>query len=133
MGADIHIDPQNRFLVVTVEGTYSLAEFKETLDDITGSDQFPPDIDVLWDLRTMDFGSINVSFWRTMIDVVRQYPERGDALAVHVVDGDFAFGMLRMYLILLGLDETIAHRKTHVVRSYADAEAWLIRAHPCQA
>lgn len=32
MGADFHLDPKNGILVVTVDGTYSLAEFRVTLD-----------------------------------------------------------------------------------------------------
>ena len=125
MGAEFHLDPEKGFLVVTVAGSFSLAEFSTSLDEITKSGRFPPDVDALWDLREMDFQSVDVRFWRGIIDTLKQYPERSGARATHVVQSDFAFGMSRMYEILLGLDPILASRQMTVFTSYAEAEAWL--------
>jgi len=125
VSTEFHLDPEKGFLVVTVAGSFSLAEFSTSLDEITKSGRFPPDVDALWDLREMDFQSVDVRFWRGIIDTLKQYPERSGARATHVVQSDFAFGMSRMYEILLGLDPILASRQMTVFTSYAEAEAWL--------
>ena len=125
MGAEFHLDPEKGFLVVTIDGTYSLAEFRESLDEITRSGRFPAAIDALWDLRKMDFRRVDRGFWRGIMDAIKEHPERSGARAAHVVEGDFAYGMARMYEILLGLDPVLDRRRMVVFTSYAEAEAWL--------
>jgi len=126
MPTDLRFDGEKGILVVTVRGSLTLEEFRTTLEEITHSDQYPPDIDTLWDFQAMDFQAMDSDFFRHIISIRKHYPERGIARAAHIVAGDFAFGMLRMHEILSDADRVGLPQSMKVSKSFSEGEQWLL-------
>jgi hypothetical protein len=126
MGTEVRLDHDKGFVVVTVTGEISLPQFEAALEMLAGDDSTPSDIPALWDLREADFQNVTAETWRGIIGVLKRHPERSRALVAQVVSSEFAFGMMRMFQILLGLESVHAERDTQAFRTYADAEAWLV-------
>ena len=126
MSFDIRFDQKKRILFVTLNGDFTLAEFQAAMEKITQSNQYPPDTDALWDLREMDFARVDSDYWRSIISIRKQYGERGTARIAHVVRGDFAFGMLRMYQIQSELDPNGLQQRIEVFKSISEGENWLL-------
>ncbi|MCF6187007.1 MAG: hypothetical protein L3J49_05955 [Desulfobulbaceae bacterium] len=97
-------------------------EFQTSLQEILQSAQFPPDTRTLWDLRELDFSTIDSLMEKRFITIRREYPERGRARLAFIVAGDLAFGMGRMYEMLSeDLPQTI-----RTFRKYSEGENWLL-------
>jgi len=126
MDIDIRFDEGKKVLFVTSRGPLNAEAFTEAMVEITHSDRYPPDTDALWDLREVLFEDIDAMFWRTIIEIRERFPERSSARLAHVVQGDFAFGMLRMYEILSGLNMERQPQTLRVFKSIPDAERWLL-------
>jgi hypothetical protein len=117
---------EKNIVFVTLQGTFTLAEFKSVMSRISGSPQYPADTNALLDLRSMDVAGINVDFWRQLFDTRQQHPERQAARLAYVVSGDFAFGMMRMYQILSSTSKNKMEQQVMVCKSYEQAEEWLL-------
>ena len=126
MPIDLRYDPEKKILYSRVKGTVSFEEFQSTMKLITRSGQFPQNANALWDLRELDFETIDSDFWKRIINIRKQYPERGQALLAHVVQGDLAYGMLRMYEILADSDSNGLAQHIKVFKNCSDAEKWLL-------
>ncbi len=126
MPTDLRLDREKGILVVTVRGPLTLEEFRATLEEITHSDQYPPDIATLWDFREMEFQATDSDFFRSIISIRKHYPERGAARAAHIVAGDLAFGMLRMHEILSDADRVGLPQLMKVFKSFSEGEQWLL-------
>ena len=66
------------------------------------------------------------SFLQGIIEIRKKYPERNTARLAHVVKGDFAFGMMRMYQIYSDLDQYHLNQKVGIFKSIPEAEEWLL-------
>jgi hypothetical protein len=126
MPFDIRFDQENKILIVTVGETFTLKEFQTVMEEITRSKQYPPDTDALWDLRALDFAEIDVRYLRGILQIRKQYPARDTARLAHIVQGDFAFGMMRMYQIYSDLDQDALHQKVGVFKSISEGVEWLL-------
>ena len=126
MSFDIRFDQEKKILTVTVGETFTLEEFQTAMEEITRSKRYPPDTDALWDLRALDFAKIDAGYLRGILQIRKQYPERDTARLAHIVQGDFAFGMMRMYQIYSDLDLYGLHQKVGVFKSISEGEAWLL-------
>jgi len=118
-------DEKKKILFVTLKGTFTLAEFKSSMSRISGSPMYPADTNALWDLRSLDFASINVDFWQQLFAIRQQHPEHQAARLAHVIGDDFAFGMMRMYQILASTSKNNLVKQLMVTKSYEQAEEWL--------
>lgn len=125
MSHRIRFDADHRLFVIEVDGRISLNEFHEIMRSITSSTEAPPDTNALWDLRKLDFAPIDAEFWKGILTIRLRFPERGTARLAHVVSGEFAFGMLRMYEIYAGLNAQEAKQKIGVFGSIEEAQEWL--------
>ena len=96
------------------------------MDKITKSDQYPPNINALWDVRDQDFSNVTPGTIQSLVNISRQYPERGTAWAAFIVEKDLAFGMLRMYEITSSMADSDSSQNLRVFRSYNEAEKWLL-------
>jgi hypothetical protein len=103
-----------------------LDEFQAVMEEITRSKGYPPKTDALWDLRALDFTKIDASYLRGVLQIRKQYPERNAARLAHIVKGDFAFGMMRMYQIYSDLEHDVLHQKVGVFKSISEGEEWLL-------
>ena len=126
MSFDIRFDREKKILIVTVGETFTSEEFQTVMDEITRSEEYPPDTDALWDLRTLDFAKIDASYLRSILQIRKQYPERNTARLAHIVKGDFAFGMMRMYQISSDLDQQGLKQTVGVFKSISEGEEWLL-------
>jgi hypothetical protein len=126
MSFDIRFDQDKKILILTVGETFTLEEFQTLMEEITRSKKYPPNTDALWDLRALDFEKIHASYLQGILKIRKQYPERNTARLAHIVKGDFAFGMMRMYQIYSDLDQHGLHQKVGVFKSISEGEKWLL-------
>jgi hypothetical protein len=130
MPLELRYDGEKRILCVTVDGNVRVDEFDVVIRRIVSSNDYPPNVPTLWDVRSvrvrLDAESVRAQggetqFLLAMIEMRKRYPERGNAKLAIVVPNDFRFGMSRMYEILSDrLPQSIM-----VFRDYAEAEQWL--------
>jgi hypothetical protein len=123
MPVEFRYDREKEVLFGTMTSPLMPEEIEAALKDITRSDQFPPDTNVLWDMRKVDFSALDRNFEESLINIQKKFPERGRARVAWIAAEDHAFAMGRMY-------EALAHdlpRQMRVFRSYTKAEDWLLR------
>lgn len=130
MPLELRYDKEKGILYVTVDGNVRVDEFDTVMKEIVSADDHPPNVPTLWDVRSaqvkLDMQSAQSQgkekqFLSAMIEMRKQYPERGNAKLAIVVPGDLAFGLSRMYEILSNhLPQAIM-----VFRDYSEAERWL--------
>ncbi len=122
MPVELYYDKKKDALFGIMRGLITIEENENALNTIMKSDQYPPDIRTLWDVREQDFTNIDADFEMRLIELRKKYPERGNARMALVVSTDLGFGMSRMYQNLsANLPQNIM-----VFRDYADAEKWLL-------
>lgn len=122
MPIHFHYDKEKQALYGTFEGTLTVDEILETLKQITTSDEYPPEVPALWDLRKLDFSAIESEFRNNLISMRSQFPERGSAKIACVANSDLAYGMTRMYQTYSsGMPQAMM-----VFRDFDEAEAWLL-------
>jgi len=126
MAFDIRFDRKKNILYLTLRGPFTIEEFQTALEKITRSNEYPPNTDALWDLREMDFTIVDAEYWKSIIRIRKQYTERHTARIAHIVKGDFAFGMLRMYQIYSDLNKNSLQQKVAVFKSISEGEQWLL-------
>ena len=126
MSFDIRFDPKKKILIVTVGETFTLEEFQAVMEEITHSKQYASDTDALWDLRAVNFTKIDTIYLRGILQIRKQYPERNAARLAHIVKGDFAYGMMRMYQIYSDLESYGLHQKVGVFKSVSEGVEWLL-------
>ena len=126
MSFDIRFDQEKKILIVTVGDAFTVEEFQTVMDEITRSEQYPPDTDALWDLRALDFAKIDSRYLQGILQIRKQYPERNTARLAHIVKGGFAFGMMRMYQISSDLDQQGLKQTVGVFKSISEGEEWLL-------
>ncbi len=121
MSMDLHYDANKKILACLCKGPLSADEFKATLALIVSSQEYPPDVNLLWDVREVDANSFDKSLVSRVVSIRQNYPQRGDAKLALVASEDLHFGLSRMYEMMT--DEM--PQNIHVFRTTADAEAWL--------
>ena len=126
MAVDIKHDPKKGFLIITVTGQLSHEEYKAVMDEITQSDQYPANINALWDVRDQDFQSVTSGTVKRIIEISKQYPERGSSHVAFIVKNDLAYGMLRMYELASSVEESDSPQNHRVFRDYSEGEKWLL-------
>ena len=104
----------------------AIEEFKTIMDTITQSEEYPPDINTLWDVRERDFSSISLESMKSLIQISSNYPERGNAKVAFIVKGDLAYGMMRMYETFSSFEGIKLRQHLRVFRSLSEGEKWLI-------
>jgi len=101
----------------------SLDAVKDSIGQFVNSGEFAPDSNTLWDLRALDFTTVDRELELQLIEIRKQYPERGEARIAFVTGDDpLAYGMTRMYEMLSGS----LPQQMRVFKDFAEAEAWLL-------
>ena len=126
MTIDITYKPEKSFLYILVKGQCSLEEYKVAMDEITHSEQFPANINAIWDVRDQDFRSITTDTVNSLIEISEQYPERKPAHVAFIAKDNLAYGMLRMYEMLSSIKEPDSSNNLRVFRTYSEGEKWLL-------
>ena len=122
MSVEVKYDREKELLSVAVPSPLTLDYFEEAMKVITRSDQFPPDIRTIWDVRELDFSNIDRTFELRLISIRKKYPERGSARNAVIVTDNLGFGMTRMYAALGSFSENV-----RAFRSYKAGEDWLLQ------
>jgi phosphopantothenate synthetase len=130
MAIDIRYENGKRFLTVVVKGQLSHEEYKTTMDRITQSEQYPADINALWDVRDQDFRNVTASTVKSIIAISRQYSERGSSRVAIIVKDNLAFGMMRMYELTRKNEEYDLSQIHMVFKDYSEGEKWLLDESP---
>ncbi len=123
MPIEFRYDREKEVLLAAVKSPLTLEEFETAMKSITRSDQFPPDIRTLWDVRELDLRDIDTNFVKRLIDIRKKYPERGPARNAVIVADGHGFAMTRMYKAL----SDDLPQQIRPCKSYAEGEDWLLR------
>ncbi len=122
MSYEIVYDHEQGFLDVRLSGTFTLAEFTRSLEEITHAADYPPDVPVLWDLEKLDINDLDVQhFEKQTIMIRQQFPQRGSAKIALYAPTSLIFGLSRMYE---GLSYSLP-QKIMVFKNRDEAESWL--------
>ena len=127
MAVDIRHDPGKGFLIITVTGQLSHEEYQAAMDEITQSEQYPADINALWDVRDQDFMNVTSGTVKRIIEISKKYPQRGASQVAFIVKDDLAYGMLRMYELSSSGEEPDSSQNLRVFRDYSEGERWLLQ------
>jgi len=119
---ELHYYGDQKFLKVVVQGLLPRDEFAEAVRRITRSEDYPPDIPVLWDTRLAEMPAVDSKFERDLIEIRKTFPERGKAKIAILVSENVAFGMGRMYEML----SSSLPQRIMVFRQYEEAVKWLL-------
>ena len=126
MAIDISYKPDKGFLYIAVKGQNSLEDYKTAMEEITHSEEYPADINTIWDVREQEFTDLDTDTIKSFIKIRKEYPARGAARVAFIVKGDFAFGMMRMYDTLSSFEGSDLPQNLMVFRDYAEGEKWLL-------
>ena len=123
MDIDLAFDNQKQILIVTVKDELIESDVYLALKEMVSSIIYPPDVDALWDLRTVNF-KLTTEELAYRLRIVREgFPERGSANIAFVVSDELGFGMTRMHdLMAYELPQNV-----HIFKEYDEAINWLCR------
>ena len=126
MAIDIKYEPEKGYLYISVMGQCTVEDYEKAMEEIKHSKQYPANINALWDVREQNFSNVTKSTVQSLVNVSKRYPERGSAKAAFIVNGDLAFGMLRMYEITSSVEQNKTSQYLRVFRNYSEGEKWLL-------
>ena len=113
-------------LIATVEGSTTIEMFKQTINELISSIEYPPNVSTIWDLRKLDLDSIDSNFVKGLIAIRKGIDnKRGNVKIAYVVNSDLSFGMTRMYQILSEIEELA--QSIQIFRNLDDAKKWLLK------
>ncbi len=124
MPVTLTYNPQKKILYLTVVGPLSLEEYVATIQRITHSPEYPPNVSALWDLRKADLQSADRTFFKKILERREQHREREHVKVALIASSDLEYGMSRMFEAL-SENETIS-QKLMVFRDYEKGERWLL-------
>jgi hypothetical protein len=122
MPIEFRYDLKKKAIFGTVKSPATIEDFKAAMNAVMTSDQFPPDMRTLWDMRELDFTQIDRNFQTKLVKIRKQFPERGAARLAFIVADDLGFGMSRMFEMLTG----DASGRIGVFKSFSEGEEWLM-------
>ena len=100
MPVDLRYDKEKSILYATVREQLSPNEFSNAAKEIVCSNDYPPDVRILWDIRSIKMPLLVSRQFIDFTEIRKKYPERGKAKIAVIVSSDLAFGMSRMYEML---------------------------------
>ena len=112
--------PDEKYLLVKISGILEWEHLKITAEKITTSNEFPADVDTLYDLTEMDFSNITAEFEEKLV-LFRKQLDRGHAKIACVVSSDVGFGMGRMYEVL----SDKLPQQVRIFKKLEEAQQWL--------
>jgi len=119
---DLRYDREKKILYATVNEKLLQNEIANVFEEITNSDDYPPDVAVLWDARTMNVLSANRQYEIDLIKTRKKFPARGKSKVAIIVSSDLSFGLMRMY----EMDTGDLPQNIMVFRNYNEGEQWLL-------
>ena len=100
MSFEMKHDKNKQLLIITAFGPLTFEEYTSIMETIINSDDYPANINTIWDLRKADFSPTDVNFWEKIVNYRSQFPQRTNCRSALIVTDDLQFGMSRMFEIL---------------------------------
>jgi len=117
------IDMEKKMRTHVVHGMLDIDELTVQLREIYSSQEYDPDMDVVWDLREADFSAIKASEVKSFMEFVRKHwGVGGKSRAALVVSRDLDYGLSRMYEILM---EGATTSTITVFKNIDEAKQWI--------
>jgi hypothetical protein len=121
MPINLRYDRVKKILYATIQEQTNPNEFSNATKEMVSSNEYPPDVRVLWDARSAKLPLFDTRILMEFIEIRKRYPERGKAKLAIIVSNDFAFGITRMYEMLSShLPQNIM-----VFKDFGQGEQWL--------
>lgn len=124
MPIQLRYDKNSDILYASLTGIVTMADFKNSILELSENTEFPPNVDSLVDVSQMEFNDVDTSFLKEVIAMEKQNPGRQGARVAYVADSNLNYGMLRMYE---GLADNIA-KTSKVFRTVSEGEAWIMES-----
>jgi len=120
MAIDFIYDNASEILIVTISGQLDMAALQIAAQKLTSSNEFPSNVNTIYDMTKMDFSNITTEFEENVI-LFRKQLDRGDAKIACVTPTDLGFGMGRMYEVL----SDKLPQQVRVFRTFEEAKDWV--------
>ena len=120
---EINYDQNRKMLNISVSGTSDFDEFSSTLETITSSTDYPPNVRAVWDIRKADFSFANFHLVREVVNIRSSFKKRNNCRSALIVSGNLQYGLGRMFEMLS--EGKIPHQLM-VFRDYTEGEQWLL-------
>lgn len=120
MAIDFKYDQTNEILLVTITGQLDMAALQLAAQKIASSNEFPANVNTIYDMTKMDFSNITTEFEENVIKLRKQL-DRGDAKIACVTPTDVGFGMGRIYEVL----SSNLPQQVRVFRTFEEAINWI--------
>ena len=118
---ELTYDAELNFVRVTISGDIPDHEFRRVLEFLTTSQDFPPEVNVLWGIRKIEFFNLNTSFLKTLGEIRDDYAaKRNPARAAILVPGDVEASIVRLFRDISKMPDN--HLK--ITESIDGAENW---------
>lgn len=118
---ELTYDAELNFVRVTMSGDIPDHEFRRVLEFLTTSQDFPPEVNVLWDIRKIEFFNLNTSFLKNLGEIRDDYADkRNPARAAILVPGDVEASIVRLFRDISKMPDN--HLK--ITESVDEAEDW---------
>lgn len=124
MPIELRFDREKKILHLMTSREVTVDEFDRALNDITHSEEYPPDVPTLYDMRALDFTRFDTDSIRHYVDLYQSHPERGKTKLAVIVDSLFALGIARMTETLASVSG-VPHR-IKIFMDPAEGEEWLL-------
>ncbi|HED34885.1 MAG TPA: hypothetical protein ENJ08_11870 [Gammaproteobacteria bacterium] len=123
MAIEFVYNNQHNIVTTQIRGALALDEIEFFMENLINSKDIPSDTNILWDIRSMEFGNIDfefenhvVAFFKKIIDA------RGAGRSAIVSDYTLGEPLVKMLIILMkDVSENLNSFKT-----IEEAELWLI-------
>lgn len=124
MNAELRYNKDKKILYCVFNESFTLEDYESVFHAITHSEEYPPDVNTLWDVGKINFTDINEDYMKRLISIRHKFPERGRSKVAIITSGDLGFGLGRMYGVFSefeGMPQNI-----HIFRKRDDGEKWLL-------
>jgi hypothetical protein len=123
----LEYNSSDNYFLATIDGDILPHDFKQAMDEITASEEYPPDVNTIWDIREVDFSPMNEGLARSLIHIRKTTDEkRGNTKLAVVVTDDLSFGLSRMYQTLSELSEL--SQEIEIFKNIEEARNWVLTA-----
>ncbi|MBN2402579.1 MAG: hypothetical protein JXN64_09265 [Spirochaetes bacterium] len=123
MSIALQYNPERKILHATILDQMSSGEFTDVLKNIIDSDDYPPDVGILWDMSSINKPIGNRKFDLDLAEIQNIFSESGKVKIAIITPSDFTFGKGRMYdMVSIKMPQNI-----NVFKNFIEAEEWLAR------
>lgn len=120
--ADISFDPVNAIATVSLETEVSGAYFRNVMEQVSSADEFPADVNVIWDVRMVDFPELDLDRINELKTVWEDFAgHRRGAVSAVVVTGAPQEYIIKLMLDVFGVSHTAVFDRFDLAR------AWIVR------